>query len=53
MGGACGTYGKEVNTVFWCGNHKGKRELGNPKGGREDNIKMDLQGIENEGMGVD
>ena len=53
MGGACGTYGKEVNTGFWWVNHKGKRALGNPKCGWEDNINMELQGIEIEGMGAD
>ena len=53
MGGACGTNEKEVNIGFWWGRHKGKRALGNPEGGWEDNTKMEPKGIESEGMGVD
>jgi hypothetical protein len=31
------------------GKHKGKRALGSPKGGWEDNTKMELQETESEG----
>ena len=36
MGGACGTYGREV------GKPEGKRPLGRPRRRLEDNIKMDI-----------
>jgi len=39
-----------MNIGFWWGKHKGKRTLGNPKGGWKNNTKMVLQGIESEGM---
>jgi len=35
--------GREVYTGFWCGKPEGKRPLGRPRYGWEDNIKMDLQ----------
>ena len=30
---------------FLVGKHEGKRSLGRPRSRREDNIKMDLQGV--------
>jgi hypothetical protein len=39
-----------MNTGFWWAKHRGKRALGNRKGGWEDNTKMELQGIESDSM---
>jgi hypothetical protein len=44
----------EVYTGFWWGKPEGKRPLGRPRRRYEDNIKMDLQEVECEGMdGID
>ena len=50
MGGACSTYG-ERRGVYWVlvGKREGKRPLGRPRRRWEDNIKMDLSGVEREG----
>ena len=46
MGGACGAYGggRGVHRVL-VGKPEGKRPLGRPRRGWEDNIKMDLQKV--------
>ena len=46
MGGACSAYGegRGVYRVL-ARKHAGKRLLGRPRCGREDNIKMDLQEV--------
>ena len=36
--------------VYMVGKSKGKRPLGRPRHRCEDNVKMDLQGVECEGM---
>ena len=40
----------EAYIGFWWGKPEGKRQLGRPKRRREDNIKMDLQGVGCGGM---
>ena len=47
MGRACGAYGGDrgVHMVL-VGKPEGKRPLGRPRRGWEDNIKMDLQEVE-------
>jgi len=37
---------EEVHAGFWWRNLRGKRPLGRPRHRWEDNIKVDLQGIE-------
>ena len=51
MDGACSAYGggRGIYTVL-VGKPEGKRPLGRPRRGWEDNIKMDLQDVECEGM---
>jgi len=51
MGGACSTLGERsgVYRVF-VGKPEGKRSLGRPRRGWEDNIKMDLQEVGCGGM---
>jgi hypothetical protein len=43
MGGACSVYGREERVLV--GKPEGKRPLGRPKRGWEDNIKMDLKEV--------
>ena len=44
MGGACSTYGERRGAYrVLVGKPEGKRPLGRPTPGWEDNIKMDLQ----------
>jgi hypothetical protein len=52
MGGACKEYGEEKRGVYrvLVGKPEGKRPLGIPRIRWEDNIKMDLQVVEFEGM---
>jgi hypothetical protein len=51
MGGTCSTYGKrKVIYRNMVGKPEGNRLLGRPRGGWEDNIKMDLQEVECEGI---
>jgi hypothetical protein len=51
MGGTCSTYGKRrVIYRNLVGKPEGKRPLGRPRRGWDDNIKMDLQEVECEGM---
>jgi len=46
MGGACGGYGGgERGAQGSVGKPEGKRTLGRPRRGWEDNIKMDLQDV--------
>ena len=46
MGGECSTHGGgEVYTVFFCEETCGKRPLGRPRRGWEDNIKTELQKV--------
>jgi hypothetical protein len=46
MSGVCGTYGeKERCTQSLVGKPEGKRPLGKPRNGWEDNIKIDVQEI--------
>ena len=48
MGGACGTYGGRERCAqgFVGGKPEGKRPLGRPRRRWEDNIKIDLQEVE-------
>ena len=51
MGGACSTYGGEERCIqVLVGKRDGKRPLGKPSRGWEDNIKMNLQEVGCEGM---
>jgi hypothetical protein len=50
MGGACSAYGEEAYTGVLVGKPEGKKPLGRPRRRWEDNIKMDLQEVECEGM---
>jgi hypothetical protein len=51
MGAACGTYGRQERAYgFLVGRPDGKRPLGRPMHGREDNIKMDVQEVPWGGM---
>jgi hypothetical protein len=45
MGRTCGTYGGEERFIF-SGKPEGRRPLGIPRRGWEDNIKMDLREME-------
>ena len=35
----------EVRTVFWCGNLRGRKQLGRPRQKREDNNETDFQKV--------
>ena len=51
MGGACSANGREERCIQGFGGEtEGKRPLGRPPGGWEDNIKMDLQEVGGGGM---
>ena len=51
MGGTCSTYGERRGEYrVSVGKPEGKRPLGRPRHRWEDNIKMDLQEVECEGM---
>jgi hypothetical protein len=39
-------HGWGIGEVYWAGKPKGKGQLGIPRRGWEDNIKMDLQKVE-------
>jgi len=45
MGAACGMYGEKRGIQGSGGESLGKRPLGRPRRGCEDNIKMDLQEV--------
>jgi len=48
VGGTCGTHGEGEGRVMYrvlVGRYEGKRPLGRPRHGCEDNIKMDLREI--------
>jgi len=43
MGGTCSTDGRKGNWIqYFCWKTGGERSLGRPRGGEEDNIRMDL-----------
>jgi len=51
MGGSCSAYGERIGVYgVLVGKPEGKRPLGRPERKYEDNIKMDLQEVEYEGM---